>query len=77
MKRPPSTQLPLPRLEHASDTDNEHSEDSAGENEEAEIRTYYSRITRVGTKEAEGFDEDLDSPEYHDTIEESTNTMIL
>ena len=23
-------------------------------------------ITRVGTKEAEGFDEDLDSTEYHD-----------
>ena len=27
-------------------------------------------ITRVGTKEAEGFERDLDSPEYHDTIEE-------
>ena len=32
-------------------------------------------ITRVGTKEAEGFDEDLDSIEYHDandTTEETT-----
>ena len=27
-------------------------------------------ITRVGTKEAEGFGEDLDSTEYHDTTEE-------
>ena len=27
-------------------------------------------ITRVGTKEAEGFDEDLDSTEYHDAAEE-------
>ena len=32
-------------------------------------------ITRVGTREAEGFDEDLDSTEYHDandTTEETT-----
>ena len=27
-------------------------------------------ITRVGTKEAEGFEEDLDSTEYHDATEE-------
>ena len=27
-------------------------------------------ITRVGTKEAEGFEEDLDSAEYHDATEE-------
>ena len=27
-------------------------------------------ITRVGTKEAEGFDEDLGTPEYHDATEE-------
>ena len=27
-------------------------------------------ITRVGTKEAEGFEEDLDSTEYHDVTEE-------
>ena len=29
-------------------------------------------ITKVGTKEAEGFDEDLDSAEYHDAAEEPT-----
>ena len=29
-------------------------------------------ITKVGTKEAEGFDEDLDSIEYHDATEEPT-----
>ena len=28
------------------------------------------RISRVGTKEAEGFEEDLDSAEYHDATEE-------
>ena len=27
-------------------------------------------ITRVGTKEAEGFEEDFDSAEYHDATEE-------
>ena len=27
-------------------------------------------ITRVGTKEAEGFDEELGTPEYHDASEE-------
>ena len=27
-------------------------------------------ITRVGTKEAEGFEEDIDTPEYHDATEE-------
>ena len=29
-------------------------------------------ITRVGTKEAEGFDEELGTPEYHDASEEPT-----
>ena len=29
-------------------------------------------ITRVGTKETEGFEKGLDSPEYHDTIDEPT-----
>ena len=29
-------------------------------------------ITKVGTKEAEGFEEDLDSTEYHDAAEEPT-----
>ena len=29
-------------------------------------------ITKVGTKEAEGFEEDLDSTEYHDASEEPT-----
>ena len=29
-------------------------------------------ITKVGTKEAEGFDEDLDNSEYHDVAEEPT-----
>ena len=29
-------------------------------------------ITKVGTKEAEGFDEDLDTAEYHDAAEEPT-----
>ena len=29
-------------------------------------------ITKVGTKEAEGFDEDLDNAEYHDAAEELT-----
>ena len=27
-------------------------------------------ITRVGTKEAEGFEEEIDTPEYHDATEE-------
>ena len=46
-KGPPATvQAPLPRLELASDTENEHSDGLAGEKkgEEAEIRTYYSSI---------------------------------
>ena len=30
-------------------------------------------ITRVGTKEAERFEEDLDSTEYHDATEEPTS----
>ena len=90
-KGPPSTsstaQIPLPRLERASDTASEHSEDSAGEKEAKRQRSEPTTpvstssrhpydydalmgITRVGTKEAEGFEEDLDSTEYHDATEE-------
>ena len=85
-KGPPVTvQAPLPRLEHASDTESEHSDDSAGEKEAKRQRSEppvstSSRhpyeydalmgITRVGTKEAERFEEDLDSTEYHDATEE-------
>ena len=81
-KGPPST-LALPRLERVSDTEREHSEDSAGEKEAKRQRSNPGTpvstprlmpydydavmgITRVGTREAEGFDEDLDSTEYHD-----------
>ena len=83
----PPVQLPLPRLERASDTESEHSEDSAGEKEAKRQRSEPTTpvstssrhpydydalmgITRVGTKEAEGFEEDLDSAEYHDATEE-------
>ena len=86
-KGPPTvhvtSQVPLPRLERASDTASEHSEDSAGEKEAKRQRSEPTTpvstssrhpydydalmgITRVGTKEAEGFEEDLDSTEYHD-----------
>ena len=81
-KGPPSG-LALPRLERVSDTEREHSDDSAGEKEAKRQRSEPSTpvstprrlpyeydaimgITKVGTKEAEGFDEDLDSTEYHD-----------
>ena len=81
-KGPPS-RLALPRLERVSDTEREHSEDSAGEKEAKRQRSNPGTpvstprrmpydydavmgITRVGTREAEGFDEDLDSTEYHD-----------
>ena len=77
----------MPRLEHASDTENEHSDDSAGEKEAKRQRSEPTTpvstssrhpyeydalmgITRVGTKEAERFEEDLDSTEYHDATEE-------
>ena len=88
-KGPPAeVQLPLPRLEHASDTESEHSDDSAGEKEAKRQRSEPTTpvstssrqpyeydalmgITRVGTKEAERFEEDLDS-EYHDATEELT-----
>ena len=90
-KGPPSTssttQIPLPRLERASDTASEHSEDYVGEKEAKRQRSEPTTpvstssrhlydydalmgITRVGTKEAEGFEEDLDSTEYHDATEE-------
>ena len=80
----------LPRLElAASDTENEHSDDSAGEKEAKRQRSEPTTpvstssrhpweydaimgITRVGTKEAERFEEDLDSTEYHDATEEPT-----
>ena len=77
----------MPRLELASDTENEHSDDSAGEKEAKRQRSEPTTpvstssrhpydydalmgITRVGTKEAERFEEDLDSTEYHDATEE-------
>ena len=77
----------MPRLEIASDTENEHSNGLAGEKEakrqKSEPTTPVSTssrqpydydalmgITRVGTREAEGFEEDLDSTEYHDATEE-------
>ena len=79
--------MPLPRLEGASDTESEHSDDSAGGKEAKKQRSEPTTpvstssrhpydydalmgITRVGTKEAEGFEEDLDSAEYHDATEE-------
>ena len=85
-KGPPSVHA-LPRLERVSDTEGEHSDDSAGEKEAKRQRSEPTTpvstsgrllyeydalmgITRVGTKEAEGFDEDLDSTEYHDASEE-------
>ena len=85
-KGPPSGPA-LPRLERVSDTEGEHSDDSAGEKEAKRQRSEPTTpvstssrlpyeydalmgITRVGTKEAEGFDEDLDSTEYHDAAEE-------
>ena len=79
----------MPRLELASDTEKEHSDDSAGEKEAKRQRSEPTTpastssrhawehdalmgITRVGTKEAERFEEDLDSTEYHDATEEPT-----
>ena len=79
----------LPRLERVSDTEGEHSDDSAGEKEAKRQRSEPTTpvsssgrlpydydavmgITKVGTKEAEGFDEDLDAAEYHDAAEEPT-----
>ena len=87
-KGPPSGPA-LPRLERVSDTEGEHSDDSAGEKEAKRQRSEPTTpvstasrlpyeydalmgITKVGTKEAEGFDEDLDSTEYHDAAEEPT-----
>ena len=87
-KGPPSG-LALPRLERVSDTESEHSDDSAGEKEAKRQRSEPTTpvstssrlpyeydalmgITKVGTKEAEGFDEDLDSTEYHDANDEPT-----
>ena len=95
-KGPPTLpQVPLPRLElAASDTENEHSDDSAGEKEAKRQRSEPTTpvstssrqpweydaimgITRVGTKEAERFEEDLDSTEYHDATEEPTRKEEL
>ena len=87
-KGPPSVSA-LPRLERVSDTECEHSDDSAGEKEAKRQRSEPTTpvsssgrlpydydavmgITKVGTKEAEGFDEDLDAAEYHDAAEEPT-----
>ena len=87
-KGPPSV-LTLPRLDRVSDTEGEHSDDSAGEKEAKRQRSEPTTpvstsgrlpydydalmgITKVGTKEAEGFDEDLDTAEYHDAAEEPT-----
>ena len=87
-KGPPSGPA-LPRLERVSDTEGEHSDDSAGEKEAKRQRSEPTTpvstssrlpyeydalmgITKVGTKEAEGFDEDLDSTEYHDAAEKPT-----
>ena len=82
-KGPPSGILTapgaLPRLERVSDTESEHSDDSAGEKEAKRQRSEPTTpvstssrlpyeydalmgITRVGTKEAEGFEEDLGIP---------------
>ena len=88
-KGPPSSAMQgaLPRLDGVSDTESEHSDDSAGEKEAKRQRSEPTTpvstssrlpyeydalmgITRVGTKEAEGFEEDLDTPEYHDAAEE-------
>ena len=87
-KGPPSAPA-LPRLEGVSDTEGEHSDDSAGEKEAKRQRSEPTTpvstssrppyeydalmgITQVGTKEAEGFDEEVDSTEYHDASEELT-----
>ena len=87
-KGPPSAPA-LPRLEGVSDTEGEHSDDSAGEKEAKRQRSEPTTpvstssrlpyeydalmgITKVGTKEAEGFDEEVDSTEYHDASEELT-----
>ena len=86
---PAAVQAPLPRLELASDTENEHSDDSAGEKEAKRQRSEPTTpvstssrhpydydalmgITRVGTKEAERFEEVVDSTEYHEATEEPT-----
>ena len=82
-RRPPT----LPRLGRVSDTEGEHSDDSAGEKEAKRQRSEPTTpvstsgrlpydydavmgITKVGTKEVEGFGEDLDTAEYHDAAEE-------
>ena len=88
-KDPPSSAIhgALPRPDGVSDTESEHSDDSAGEKEAKRQRSEPTTpvstsnrlpyeydalmgITRVGTKEAQGFEEDLDTPEYHDAAEE-------
>ena len=79
----------LPRLDRVSDTEGEHSDDSAGEKEAKRQRSEPTTpvstsgrlpyeydavmgITKVGTKEVEGFGEELDTSEYHDATEEPT-----
>ena len=56
VKGPPSTQLPLPRLEHASDTEKEHSDDSAGEKEAKRQRS--EPTTPVSTHSLNPYDYD-------------------
>ena len=87
-KGPPSMPT-LPRLDRVSDTEGEHSDDSAGEKEAKRQRSEPTTpvstsgrlpyeydalmgITKVGTKEVEGFGEELDTSEYHDAAEEPT-----
>ena len=79
----------LPRLDRVSDTEGEHSDDSAGEKEAKRQRSEPTTpvstsgrlpyeydalmgITKVGTREAEGLGEELDTSEYHDATEEPT-----
>ena len=85
VKGPPSATLPLPRLD-ASDTEEHSDDSAGekeAKRQRSEPTTPVSThslnpydydaamgITRVGTKEAEGFERDFDSPVYHDVIEE-------
>ena len=87
VKGPPSSTLQLPRLD-ASDTEKHSDDSAGekeAKRQRSEPTTPVSThgtnpndydalmgITRVGTKEAEGFDKELDSPIYHDVIEEPT-----
>ena len=70
-----TAQAPLPRLEGASDTESEHSDDSAGEKEAKRQRSEPSTPVSTSSRhpydyDVEGFEEDLDSAECHDATEE-------